>query len=284
MSGSIHSHPRYRPWRLIAALAISLLVLVAVFIFPGLALPALVLALAGLTYERLRTDRAIERLTRQLADDGAAAKIEVNEGRWSKLHYALNRLLQQRRAQQHLQALLPTWPPGAADLLAAQIPPEGLPRQVVALAVGLPALPVEVLQRLAAIAASQADEQTALIDWSGDALLLVFGAFSEQSRVDLLRAALRTARQIRAAAPKVGLSMALSAGLARALVLPGLGYIVLGEPVAQALNLCDSAAVHGQSALFCTEELYLALRHIGGPSALPANLRSDSQPVYAIAL
>lgn len=284
MSGSLNSPFRQRPSHVIIALVISTLTLVAVLIIPRLAIPALILALASLTYERLRTERAIDRLTRQLADDGAAAKIEVHEGRWSKLHYALNRLLQQRRAQQHLQALLPAWPPGAADLRATQIPPEGLPLHVVALAVGLPDLPLEMLKQLAAIAVNQADEQTALIDWSGDALLLVFGAFSEQNRNDSLRAALRTARQIRASAPKAGLSLALAAGPARALVLPGLGYIVLGEPVAQALNLCDSAAARGQSALFCSEELYLALRHIGGLSALPANFRSDSQSIYAIAL
>jgi hypothetical protein len=276
-----------RMWRSISLVVVCSLVVVISMVVPWLTLPALALALVGLAYEWLRTEHTISKLAEKLSEDIETAKIEVREGRWAHLQYALNRILQQRRAQQHLQALLPSWPSGAADVLAAHIPPEGVPRQIVVLALSLPTPSIETWRQLSALITRLAEEQTIFVDWNGSVMLMAFGAFADHERNYLLRAALQTARQIDKLFAASALTMAIAAGESRITVLPGLGYSLMGAALQQATLLSVSAhSLRNHRVLLCSEELYLTLRHLGNAPAIPTglNLGNTLPAVYAIAL
>jgi hypothetical protein len=254
---------------------------------PWLTIPALVITLFGLAYEWLRTEHTINVLARKLTEDVETTKIEVREGRWASLQYALNRMLQQRRTQQHVQALLPNIPTGAADISAAQIPPEGLPRYLVVLALSLQTTNMTVWHELSRLIARKAEEHTAFIDWNSSVILMAFGAFADQERTELIRTALHVARQIHHNVAFPMLTMAMAAGESRITVLPGLGYTLMGSPLEQVTTLCaHGTMVRNRQLLLCNEELYLMLRHLGSLPAPPTTLKLENTipTVYAVTL
>lgn len=258
---------------LFAMLAAALAALVA----PALALLALLVAGALIVWERA----ALAADLRVLAAAVAAAtqpgplpapsddlKLEVADGAWGELCHALNRLLQQRRAEQQLRQLLPTLPAaGAARLAELRPPPEGLPCEVVVLALAHPAAlgdPVAVMRDTAYTALHQAQLHDALLARWGEGVVLIFGALGPQGGAQALRGAYQAARAISAAwavaLPAQRPRLTMAAGQGRAVILPGLGLTVVGSPVEQAIALQR----HTPGApLICNEDAYLGLRRLG---------------------
>jgi hypothetical protein len=285
--------------RLILALA-ALLAAAAALSTPPLALLALAAAALTLLWDRLALERDLRDLTAAIVADDPEAKLEVTDGAWGELCHALNRLRQQRRAQQQIAPMLPALPAGRAARLAdSGLPPEGLLCEVAVLAIGRPGGagdPLAQLRESAFAALNQAQLHDALIARSGDRLLLIFGAMGQQSLAATLRAAQQAARAIAggwgAEAAAARPRLALAAGAARAVILPGLGYSVLGPPLEQALALQRLAS---PAQLLCNEEAYLGLRRLGAVPPQPPAPRiptpgdhepgaQPSRPAYAISL
>ena len=125
----------------------------------------------------------------------------------------------------------------------------------------------------------EAQRHGALLHPCGDAIMLAFGAFEEQSSGETLRTALAAAESLqrswRDGAIKAGgpLILSLASGRALAMALPGLGYCVLGAPVEQAVQLQHLARHARRLGLVCSEGVYYALRHANGAGWQPTELR-----------
>lgn len=259
---------------------------------PLLVLPALALVALSILWERVAIESDLRALTAAVLANTPETKLEVTDGAWGELCHALNRLHQQRRAQQQLAPMLPTLPANRAARLADNgLPPDGLLCEVAVLAiggVGAPGDPVGQLRERAYAALHQAQLHDGLLMRVGDHLLLILGAMGQQSLTTTLRAAQQAASAIIATtAAEEGdgrLRLTLAAGAARALILPGLGYSVLGPPVDQAIALQNLASA---TQLLCNEDAYLGLRRLAAvPPQPPAPrlLTPDQRPVYAVSL
>ncbi|MFQ3663339.1 MAG: hypothetical protein SNJ69_13200 [Chloroflexaceae bacterium] len=258
--------------RLRPMLALStLLVAAATLLFvPRVALLLLLVTALVIVWDRLALERDLRRLAASVTDTETGGKLEVTDDAWGELCHTINRLRQQRRAEQRLQRLLPELPP-IEDLLEAELPPEGVPCDIAALAIALPegAARAAHLREAATIAAASARQYHALLTRCGPHLLLIFGVTGQQSPTLILRNARQAARAVHthwkldaARRPR----LVLAGGQARLVTLPGLGLSVIGPPVDQALDLLDLA---DEELLLCNEEAYLSLRRLG---LVPAQL------------
>lgn len=275
--------------RLLLSLALIPPTAIAVLIAPFPAALLLLIVVALLLIERARREQRMYAAATILAGDDPEAKLEVTEGGWGALCHAINRMLQQRRAQQYLLRRLPTPPAMVARRLGElTVPLEGLSCMVAVLVIGPQPSddPAARLQEVAAVAHRQAEAHGALMSRAGERIMLIFGAVGPSGPSAHLRSALGAAQALYAAWPDPAERPALSlaSGQARAIILPGLGFTVLGPPVEQAL----AAQSAGPTAtLACSEEVYLQLRRIGGAPALGAEqrrARSDGSMVYAVPL
>lgn len=257
---------------------------------PSLVVIPVAAAAAVALWDRAALDQELRTLAAAVAAGGPAAKLEVTDGAWGELCHALNRLHQQRRAQRQVDALLPALPVARAARLAdAGIPDDGLLCEVAVLAVAGPGGlqgPAAQLRETAAAALGEARRHEALLARSGERLLLIFGALEGQSPAANLRAAMEAAGALHAAlaGPDGAPRIALAAGTARAVVLPGLGLSVIGGPVEQAVGLQGLAR---PAQLLCNEDAYLGLRRIGvvPPQPLaPRLLTPEERPAYSIGL
>lgn len=258
--------------RLALALVALVVATVAALLFPLLSIPAIMIAAVLVVWDRAALAAELRALAAAVSaaaqsgqpvyDDG---KLEVASGAWGELCYALNRLLQQRRAEQQLRQLLPALPlAGAIRMAELRPPPEGLLCDVVVLVIAYPTAygdPVPLLRDTAYVALHQAQLHDALLTRWGEGVVLVFGALGQQGPLPALRGAYQAARALGAAwgtAQRPRLTLA--GGQGRALILPGLGLTVVGAPVEQALALQR----HGTGApLVCNEDAYLGLRRLG---------------------
>jgi hypothetical protein len=288
--------------------AAVLLILLGQFVAAALLPPVVFLA------ETIRRrDQLARVLAERIADSRLVDKIEVPPGPWGELVRAFNSLLQDRRVEQRLRAVLPTPLPQEAiqSLLDGQLSTQVHSRPVavmlVSSAVRLPVSEYSVRrsgllawQVLAQAAQEVSQRYGALLQPCGDGVMLVFGAFEDRSASESLRAALEAAdllQRIWRASPPPGLSsspepglaaavaqpshenadrslaLALSSGHALTTVLPGLGYCVVGAPVEQAMRLQQIASGARRSGLLCSEEAYLALRRDDGAGWQPTDLR-----------
>ncbi len=258
---------RLRP--LLALLAMAVAALAVPFV-PWLALGALALAAGLIIWDQIALQRDLRGLAAAISSDDAEHKLEVSDGPWGELSYALNRLRQQQRAESRLRELLPELP--ARAMVEWQLPSEGLPCDVAVLALTTPpgGTPVARLRAAASVAAAAARNYDALISRSGEQLVVIFGATGQQSPISTLRDAQQAARAIYrhwSASPANGRPrLALASGQAHAVVLPGLGLSVVGQPVEQALALLAFAT---ETQLLCNEDAYLGLRRIGIAPAQP---------------
>lgn len=264
----------------------------AAFLSPVLTAAVLLAALLLLSWERAASERSMRRLAATLASDDVETKLEVSGGAWGELCHAVNRLLQQRRGQQRLQRLIAAPPaPVAARLAEMNLPLGGTPCDVAVLAIGPlpgPDDPLDRLRELAFMAAHQAELHAGLLVRSGDRLLLIFGGLGDCAPEAALRSALRAAFGLRDAWANRGgqplPTLSLAGGVARGIVLPGLGYSVIGPPVDQALALLDA----GQpAALICSESAYVSLRRLGSApplSAAPRLSPAVGPTAYAVPL
>jgi class 3 adenylate cyclase len=275
--------------RLALALAALLAAAATALIATPLSLLAIATAAIILLLDRAALDRDLRALTAAILTDDSTSKLEVTDGAWGALCHALNRLRQQRRAQQQVAPLLPALPMACAARLAdGGLPPDGLFCEVAVLAVGRAGAgdPIGQLRNYASAALLQAQLHEALLVRAGDRLLLIFGAMGQQSLAATLRAAQQAAAALaEALADEEGDGrprLTLAAGPARAVALPGLGYSVFGHPVDQALALQPLAR---PSQLLCNEEAYLGLRRLGVLPPQPPAPRlptPDQRPAYAV--
>lgn len=280
-----------RRLRLVALSLALLAAAVAALLAPPLVLPALATVALLLLLDRIALARDLRALAAALASTGPDVKLEVTEGAWGELAHALNRLRQQRRTQEQIRNLLPVLPAAPAARLAdGGHPAEGVTYEVAALAMSLaggPAAPAARLRELGAAALPLAERHDALLVRAGERLVLVFGAMGSQSPATTLRAAEQSARILAGHWPVKAegrLRLTLAYGRAHAIVLPGLGYTVLGPPLDQAL-LLQSLTTPGR--LLCNEDAYLGLRRLGlvpPQSPVPRLPAPDERPVYAIGL
>ncbi|MCX7790238.1 MAG: hypothetical protein N2378_06325 [Chloroflexaceae bacterium] len=268
---------RLRPVLAIGALIVTA---IAILFAPRFALAPLLVTAVVIIWDRLALERDLRRLAASVADTETGAKLEITSGAWGELCHAVNRLRQQRRADQQLQRLLPELP-AVEDLLETDLPPEGLPRDIVALAIALPEGSAQTarLREAASLAVDSVRQYDALLTRFGPHLAVIFGVTGRQGPAALLRNARQAARALHAqwrldAARRPRL--ALASGQARVVILPGLGLHVIGPPVDQALALLDLA---DEDLLLCNEEAYLSLRRLG---LVPAQLASQ-RPVASAA-
>lgn len=242
-----------------------------------LAIPAILVAAALLLWERatlsadLRALAALVQATAQPASPATAdeeTKLEVADGAWGELCHALNRLLQQRRAEQQRQLLLPSLPAASATRFAEQRPPpEGTACEVVVLALAnssaLPD-PVAAMRDAAYLALHQAQLHEALLARWAEGMVLIFGALGQQGSTQALRSAYQAAQALSAtwtaATPAQRPRITLAGGRGRVVILPGLGLTVLGPPIEQAVAL---QGLSPRAALVCNEDAYLGLRRLG---------------------
>lgn len=262
-----------RRLRLILAIGALIAAAITMLFAPGFALVPLLVTALVIIWDRRVIERDLRRLAVSIASTETGAKLEVTDDAWGELCHAINRLRQQRRAEQQLQRLLPELP-AVEDLLEANLPPEGLPCDIAALAIAPPEGTAKTirLREAAALAAAGRREYNALLTRPGEHLVMIFGLTGRQSPAAILRNARQAARAIHAhwtldtaRRPR----LALASGQARVMSLPGLGLTVIGPPIDQALALLDLA---DEDLLLCNEETYLALRRLG---QVPAQLASQ---------
>lgn len=288
--------------RLRAALLVAALLAAALMAVAGspLVLPAILLVCVVVAWDRLALAADLRRLAAVVADPDDA-KLEVADGAWGELCHALNRLLQQRRAEGQLRHLLPALPAaGAARLGELRPPPDGLVCDIAVLAIGQPGAggdPVAGLREIAYAALHQAELRDALLARWGEGVILIFGALGPQGGGAALRGAHEAARAISAAwavaMPAQSRRLSLAAGRGRLVVLPGLGLTVVGAPVEQAIALQGLVyppampLAHG-APLLCNEDAYLGLRRQGAipPVEIPPGpARGPSRPAaFAVPL
>lgn len=296
--GPFHGHW----WRIIIILILLPTCIVLLLFVPELLVPLILLALVLLLWERVRIIYAMHNLAARIAAGNYNTKIEVQEGAWGALCHAVNTLLQQQRLHQHTESLHPFLPDEAsARLLGTTLPADGTPRMLTILVVGYTRTPgpqsdvarshLQALHRLSIAIQQQAERHNALLERCGDLILLAFGAFDETPRTKTLRSALQTMQVLRQTwdsnSPRGALTFSLASGDALAVVLPGLGYTVIGSPVAHALQLQPLAMTHPEYALLCSEEAYMTLRRLDSTNWLSTGLRlpypdQPPQVVYAL--
>jgi hypothetical protein len=273
--------------RLILAACTAPLILAAIIFAPTISAILLGIAAVLLLIEQARQERAIRQLAANLAADGAEPKLEVSAGALGVLCRQINRLLQQRRAQQRLLALLPTPPPPIADRLAdLTMPQEGQKLQIAVLALKLPGgakATAADLQRIANDVTRQAVLHGALLDRVGDVLTLSFGALGDTPDA-AMRSAYRAAFGLHSAWQELPQNerppLCLTSGGGEALVVPGLGYTLIGTPFHDAIQLLAGAPA---DTLQCSEATYLHLRRLGAISApLAATLPATRRQSYTI--
>jgi class 3 adenylate cyclase len=261
---------------------------------------AALLPLTGLLLVVLRQrDRRARAIARRIADGQLSEKIEVRHGAWGELDRAVNGLLQEQRIERRLRAAQPAPLPDVAvrALLGGELASAGEPRMVavlVASCTGRAPLQHERGQR-AALLAWQALAHAmhdlahchgALLQPCGDAVMLVFGAFAEQTVGESLRAAQTAAEALRSnwdGAEHLALSLTIGSSLAAA--LPGLGFCVVGAPVGEAIELQQVARASRHYGLICGESVYYALRQAPGAAwqsqlGRPPDQNRASQVVY----
>jgi hypothetical protein len=273
--------------RLLVALGVVPLLIVAVHFAPTVS-AVLLGCLAGLLLiEALLSERALRRVAASLAFNGTEPKLEVGGGALGELCHQINRVVQQRRAQQRLLAMLPSPPPAVAARLAdLVVPPDGLMPQIAVLAIRLPGgnePTADALQLVAAETVRQAALYGALLSRSGNVLLLSFGALGGTPDT-AVRSAYRAAFGLHAdwqdrpmnARPAV----CLTSGVVEAVLVPGLGYTLIGPPLNEAVALLATATA---DTLYCDEAIYLHLRRLGAITIpLTATIPPSRRQSYTI--
>lgn len=273
--------------RLLVAIAAAPLIVLAIRFFPVASAAGLSLLAAWLLIAAVRHEQALQKVAASLAVDGAEPKLEVGPGALGELCRQINRVLQQRRTQQRLLTMLPSPPPAVAARLAdLVVPPEGLAAQIAVLAIRLPGgneSTAADLQMVAGEAVRQAALHGALLSRNGNVLLLSFGALGGTADA-ATRSAFRTAFGLHAAwheLPEAARpALCLTSGMVEALVVPGLGYTVIGAPLNEAVALLATAPA---DTLHCDEATYLHLRRLGALAMpLTATVPSRKRQGYHI--
>lgn len=258
----------------ILALGFVGLVMVGQYVAAGM-LPVVAVLLAAID----QRDARARALARQLRVAGPAEKLEVAPGDWGDLCRAVNGLVQERRLHEQVQEFAPSVPPGGLrHLLDANSTGKGRQHMVAVLLVGVRGVQhldaqrsttlVSAWQSLASAARTAAYEHNALLQPCGDSMMLVFGAFHEESAQRLLASATDVAQRLQrmwfASGGSGRLALGITSGPAVVTIAPGLGCSVFGGPVEQALQIERLALSTPNTRLLCTESTYHAMRNVQG--------------------
>ncbi|MCG8350191.1 MAG: hypothetical protein MI924_20695, partial [Chloroflexales bacterium] len=236
----------YTGWRWRRLGTILLLIVVAIIlaaVTQQIVMSIFSLLVVLLIWDRLRIRWQMRKLAQRIAAGDLDAKLEVQEGAWGALCHSVNGLLQQQRLQRQAQTLLPILPARALTTLVNNPPNyNGFSHMLTVLIVGYAgsagyhanseAEYLHALRKLAVVAQQQVEHHNALLERLGDVMLLVFGAFDDQSATTTLRSALDAAQALRAADAvnlHGSLALCLASGAAQTVTLPGLGYTVVGD-------------------------------------------------------
>ncbi|NJN15851.1 MAG: hypothetical protein HC822_05950 [Oscillochloris sp.] len=245
----------------------------SVFVAPEITAWGLLLAIGILLWDRMRTGQIALAMRTALGDE-QDLKLEVSDSTLGELAHHINRLRQNYRHQQRLLRLLGLPAASVATRLAdLDVPLVGNECEVAVLAIHVQSSNsdrIESLREIAFAAQRQAETHVALLSRIGDQILLIFGALESGRPETHLRAAHQAALALHAdwnTLPNSHqLNLSLAGGVARAVVLPGLGYSVIGPAVDQALALL---AAGQPSAIVCSEPTYVYLRRLGSAPPLP---------------
>lgn len=281
--------------RLLALIAIiAASVSIALFVANQSVAALLVPLVVTLAVEIVWRDARARMLAQQIARGQPSEKLEVPRGAWGELSRAINNLVQQRRLQQRLQSAAPAGLPDAAvqAILSGELYGANEPRMVTVLLLCIDKqrsenraqrIAVQTWQKLAATAHEHAQQHGALLQPYGDALMLVFGAFSDQSADVTARAALSVGAALQCAWRAHGaggegaLALSIATGPAWIAVLPGLGCSVIGAPVQQASHMLHLSHETHYDGPLCNEEVYYALRSRSRANWQPTPLRLPVQ-------
>lgn len=281
--------------RLLVLIAIVVASISIVLFVVNQSIAALLVPLVvALAVEVVWRDARARVLAQQIVAGQPSEKLEVPHGAWGELSRAINGMVQQRRVQQRLQSVAPAGLPDAAlqAILDGELYGAHEPRVVSVLLISAARsqadgcaqrTAVQAWQKLASTAQEHAQQHGALLQPYGDALMLVFGAFSEQSANVTARAALNvgTALQCAWRAHTMGreapLAFSIATGSAWVTVLPKLGCSVIGAPVQQASHLLQLSHQAHYDGPLCNEEVYYALRSRSRANWQPTPLRLPVQ-------
>ncbi|MEF3275482.1 MAG: DUF3329 domain-containing protein [Chloroflexus sp.] len=242
----------------------GLVALVGLMVSHLLTISALGLGIALLLWERYQLFRAMRGLARQLQAGHFDSKLEVGTGAWGEVCHAINRIMQQWRAEQHMQRLQPAQPAlRQTNQLSLYPPVDGRVSPVAVLAVRRLAIadPLTEIRARVHFVREAVERQQALIQWSDDHVLLIFGALVAES--DPIRPAIAAVETITNAALTTGLPLppfALCVGGGRVAVAPLLGLYVTGAPIEQASLLVRQSR---PALVMCSEEASRQLRNAG---------------------
>jgi class 3 adenylate cyclase len=262
----------------------------------------LVPLVAALAVEIVWRDARARVLAQQITTGQPSEKLEVPRGAWGDLSRAINSMVQQRRVQQRLQSAAPAGLPDAAvqAILSGELYGAHEPRMVSVLLLSAGRqraddrarrTAIQAWQKLAASAHAHAQQHGALLQPYGDALMLVFGAFSEQGAAVTARAALSVGAALQGAwrahtdGREGALVLSIATGPAWITMLPKLGCSVIGAPVQQASRIMQLAHEAHYDGPLCNEEMFYALRSRSRANWQPTSLRLHAQnrspqPVY----
>ncbi len=262
----------------------------------------LVPLVVALAVEVVWRDARARVLAQQIVAGQPSEKLEVPHGAWGELSRAINGMVQQRRLQQRLQLAAPAGLPDVAvqAILSGELYGAHEPRvvSVLLLSAGKQRAEdcaqrsaVQAWQKLAATAHEHAQQHGALLQPYGDALLLVFGAFSDQGADVTARAALSVGAALQCAwhaytmGREAPLTFSIATGSAWVMMLPKLGCSVIGTPVQQASRMLQLSHEAHYDGPLCNEEVYYALRSRSRANWQPTPLRlhgqnRSPQPVY----
>jgi hypothetical protein len=287
----------------VLAVTVVLTVIFAILNQPAAA--ALIPFISGLLAEIARRDARAHEIALRVRAAEPVEKIEVPNGEWGELCRAINQLLQERQLQQRLQQALPLAPPEDVlrALLSGSADEQGEARVVTVLLAGCGPLPAHSYDRreslhawraVAETARGHAQRHRALLQPFGGAVMLVFGAFGEETSESSLRAALAVAEQIERTWIRHGgsaatqLTLSLAGGPALVTALPGVGYCAFGAPIDQAGQLQRLSASTPRFRLLCSESIYYRLKRSVDQCCEPTGLHTfalDGRPqaVYGMA-
>lgn len=243
-------------------------------------------AIVALIRERVTYRQTLRALAEQLDDLDTLSKLEVNSSKHAgMIDQALNRAIQRTREQsRHAHPTLHVIPPAAVT---------DAPMTVAVLSIDLRRAESELYtsayaEYLGAVAdaAAQATSQTwASLQAQGDGtLLLIFGIQPEQPVTLSLRYALDAALSL--SSRFADLRFGLSCGSARLCPLPGVGSMIVGAPLEDAVRLSRMAASWHEYDLLCTEPTALLARTVPSQRT-PLQLTHTAMPtlpVYALEL
>jgi hypothetical protein len=239
--------------------------------------------------ERLRARRRMAHLATQLSSVGTLDKLEVSaDPSTAALDQALNAAIQRTREQARTVQTRREAAPIAEE------EPDGIPRSVAVLALGLrdqdhnSASP-ETMARLRHIAdtvVNVAERRSALLQMQGSGTFaLIFAAFSQEPAARSAKAALDAAAELSAAHPDLHFGMSSGTGLPCR--LPGAGYTVIGAPLEEAIRLHRFSTSWQEYRLLCPEPVALLLRPYVSGARTPLQLTAHNAPplpVYTLEL